>query len=147
MSQSMKRRTFDHEKAMEEITAHLAEFPPGADIWHVEEGSWVERYPLPEITVENLVYVLTLVERDAAEPYPYTSQLRWEIEGSIRNAFKAGYEAGQTGKLRYLRAVLDGQVDDQLSFLEADELISVLLADIDGPFDGVEVDEGEADVQ
>ena len=147
MSQSMKRRTFDHQKAMEEITAHLAEFPPGAEIWHVDAGSWVERYPLPETTVENLVYVLTLVERDAAELYPYTSQLRWEIEGSIRNAFKAGYEAGQHGELSYLRAVLDGQVDDELSFLDADELISTLLADIEGPFGGEEVSEGEADVQ
>jgi hypothetical protein len=146
MSQSMKRRTFDHQKAMEEITAHLAEFSPGADIWHVEDGKWVERYPLPETTVENLVYVLTLVERDAAELYPYTSQLRWEVEGSVRNAFKAGYEAGQHGELRYLRAVLDGQVGDELSFLDTDELINTLLADIEGWPDG-EVDEGEADLQ
>lgn len=140
----MSQSTFDHETVMAEISAHLDEHPVRPVIWHLEGGQWVEYHPLPLRTIDNLTYVLTLVERDAAKPHPHTSQLRWEVEGSVRNAFKAGYEAGQCGELRFLRAVLDAEVDEGYGFLEADELIKLRLDEIEGwpdkEVDGEELD-------
>ena len=128
----MSQSTFDHETAMAEISAYLTEHHTRAPIWHFAGGQWVEYHSVPAGIIENLTYVLTLVERDAAEPYPETSQLRHEVAGTVRNAFKAGYEAGQRGELSLLRAVLDGQLDEEYGGLEADELIWLRHSELGG---------------
>lgn len=133
---------FDHEAAMEANLADLTAFPPNARVWHIEEGQWVEYLPLPPLTIENVAYVLTLVQRDAARPDHGSGQLCAEVRGSVRNAFEAGYEAGQLGELRYLRATLDGAVPDETGWVDAGDLNSSRLFEIEGVPDE-EVDDQE----
>jgi hypothetical protein len=133
---------FDHEAAMAANLADLAAFPPDARVWHIQDGGWVEYLPLPPLTIENLAYVLTLVQRDAARPDLGSSQLRAEVRGSVRNAVEAGYEMGQLGELRYLRAVLDGELEDENAYLTAEDLIRSRLFEIEG-WPEEEVDEQE----
>jgi hypothetical protein len=133
---------FDHEAAMAANLADLAALPPNARVWHIQDGVWVEYLPLPPLTIENLAYLLTLVQRDAARPDLGSSQLLAEARGSVRNAVAAGYEMGQLGELRYLRAVLDGELEDENAGLTAEELIRSRLFEIEG-WPEEEVDEGE----
>jgi hypothetical protein len=66
MERNNNMRDFDYKASEANARASLAASPPMAGIWHVQDGTWVEGYPLPPAVVERLEALFVMADRDAA---------------------------------------------------------------------------------